>query len=119
MVVMRLRRATTAIATIFVAIVVALAVPVSQLRTISIVTTCCCPDPAKCHCPDHKPDHSGNPSIRACHKSSHETVAPQLPSFSPPEVAIAIPAPRVAPSMIAAATLPPEAPAPDEPYGPS
>lgn len=104
---------------ILLALAVALSVPTSQLRTISIVTTCCCPDPAKCHCPDHKADLDGVPSIRACHKTSHETVAPQLPSFSPPEVAIAIPAPHVAPGIVNAPSLPHEAPVPDEPYGPS
>ncbi len=116
---MRLRRAATACATFFVAIVVALAVPVSQLRTISIVTTCCCPDPAKCHCPDHKGDPSQVPSIRACHKSRHEVVAPQLPSFAPPEVALALAPPRVAPAVIAAPAFPHPAPPDDEPYGPS
>ena len=116
---MALRRAAIVCATYVAAIVVALAVPISQLRTISIVTTCCCPDPAKCHCPDHKADHSKVPSIRACHKSSHETVAPQLPSFSPPEVAIAIAPPAAAPAPIAAPRVPHETPVPDEPYGPS
>lgn len=106
-------------ATYVVALVVALAVPISQLRTISIVTTCCCPDPAKCHCPDHKADHSKVPSIRACHKSSHEIVAPQLPSFTNAQVAIAIPTPRVAPAIVAVPRNPHEAPVPDEPYGPS
>ena len=104
---------------IVVAIAVALSVPTSQLRTISIVTTCCCPDPTKCHCPDHKADHSKVPSIRACHKSSHETVSPQLPSFSPPEVAIAIAPPAVAPAVLAAPRVPHAPPVPDEPYGPS
>jgi hypothetical protein len=101
------------------AIVVALTVPVSQLQTISITTTCCCPDPAKCHCPDHKADHSKVPSIRACHKSSHETVAPQLPSFSPPEVAIAIAPPRAVAATITAPRSLHEAAISDEPYGPS
>lgn len=104
---------------ILIALAVALTVPTSQLRTVSVVVTCCCPDPAKCHCPDHKPDHNGVPAMRACHKSSHESISPQLPSFSPPQVAVALPAPRVAPAVIHAPELPPEAPAPDEPYGPS
>ena len=104
---------------LLLAICVVLTLPVSQLRTVSITTTCCCPDPTKCHCPDHKADHSTDPSMRACHKSTEAHVAPQLPSFSPPQVAIAI-APAVpmrAPAL--APEIPHEAPPADEPYGPS
>jgi hypothetical protein len=115
----KIRRAALAVATYVAAIVVALAVPVSELRTISITTTCCCPDPTRCHCPDHKPDHSKQPSIRACHRTQHEAVAPQLPSFSPPEVALAIAPPRIVHVAIAAPLAPHAAPSPEEPYGPS
>ena len=104
---------------LLLAIAVCLTVPVSQLRTVAITTTCCCPDPAKCHCPDHKPGHSDDASMRACHKSTDAHVAPQLPSFSPPQVAIAIAAPHAAPATVALPRTPHEAPAPDEPYGPS
>jgi hypothetical protein len=114
-----IRRAAIAVATYVAAIVVALAVPVSELRTISITTTCCCPDPTKCHCPDHKPDHDKQSSIRACHRTQHESVAPQLPSFSPPEVALAIAPPRVAYVVTGAPPAPRVAPELDEPYGPS
>jgi len=103
----------------FVAIACALAVPVSQLRTISVVTQCCCPDPADCHCPDHKPDQSTNSSMRACHRSTHVLVAPSAPSFTPTEVAIAIPAVRPAAVILAAPVGPKDAPEADEPYGPS
>jgi hypothetical protein len=73
-----------------VAIVVALAVPVSQLRTISIIKTCCCPDPAHCHCPDHQAGPSSQPSIRACHKTERAVVAPEAPAFRAPAVAVAL-----------------------------
>ena len=116
---MKIRRAAIAVATYVAAIVVVLAVPVSELQTFSITTTCCCPDPTKCHCPDHKPDHGKQPSIRACHRSQHESVAPQLPSFSPPEVAFAIAPPRVVTVAIAAPPAPHAMPELDEPYGPS
>ncbi len=116
---MKLRAAPAAIATFIVAIVVALAVPVSQLRTVSTTTTCCCPDPTKCHCPDEKPDHSKGPSMRACHKERHDSVGPQLPSFEPPGVAIAIAPPRSTPVVVAVVRTPHAAPVPDEPYGPS
>jgi hypothetical protein len=117
----RVRRIATAATTIMVAIVVALAVPVSQLRTMSIVTTCCCPDPAHCHCPDHQPDRGKphDPSMRACHRSSQEIVAPQLPSFTAPEIAIA-PAPMQIVALAGARpTTPHLPPLPLEPYGPS
>ena len=116
---MSLRRAATAAATMFVAIACALAVPVSQLRTIAVVTKCCCPDPANCHCPDHKADHSTNSSIRACHRSTHVLAAPSAPSFAPAEIALAIAAPRPDVAIVAAPPGPKDAPAADEPYGPS
>ena len=104
---------------LLLAICVVLTLPVSQLRTVSITTTCCCPDPANCHCPDHKPDHSGQPAVRACHRTKHEVVAPEAPSFTSPEVAIAIAPPRVAHAAPIALSSPHETPATDEPYGPS
>jgi hypothetical protein len=113
------RRAAIAVATYVAAIVVALAVPVSQLRTVSIVVTCCCPDPAHCHCPDHKTDHTGKPVIRACHKDTHETVAPEAPAFTPTEVAIAAISPQVAPAAIVPLDYPHPSPAPRELSGPS
>lgn len=47
------RRAAVWLSTVGVALIVALAMPVSQLRTMSVVKACCCPDPSNCHCPDH------------------------------------------------------------------
>ena len=73
---MRIRRAATAIATMIVAIVVAIAVPVASLKTVTVVASCCCPDPAHCHCPDAS-KHGGNcPAIRACHRIQFEYVSP-------------------------------------------
>jgi hypothetical protein len=82
------RRAATWISTVMVAIVVAFAVPVSQLRAVSIIKTCCCPDPAFCHCPDHKSDPSPQPTMRACHNSERAVVAPELPAFAAPEIPV-------------------------------
>jgi len=115
----KIRGATSAIATFVVVIVVALAVPVSQLRTVSTTVTCCCPDPAKCHCPHEKPDHSQGPSMRACHKERHDSVGPQLPSFEPPELAIEVAPPRSTLAVVTLQRTPHAAPVPDEPYGPS
>jgi hypothetical protein len=102
-----------------VAIVVALAVPVSQLRTRYIATTCCCPDPSRCHCPDHKADQSKTPAIRACHKESHEIVSPQPPPIATPIIALAIEPARAITIPFPTLSNPHRAPAPDDPYGPS
>lgn len=85
-----IRRAAAWISTVAVAIVVVLSVPVSQLRTVSIVKTCCCPDPGDCHCPDHEADSSSQPSIRACHNTERAIAAPELPAFAAPAVARAV-----------------------------
>lgn len=113
------RRAAIALATYVAAILVALAVPVSQLHTVSIETTCCCPDPSHCKCPDHKPDKQSTPSMRACHKTQHANVAPTLPSFAAPAVAVAIAPPQAAPAFAPARRAPHATPVSDEPYGPS
>jgi hypothetical protein len=102
-----------------VAILVALAVPMSQLRIVSIVKTCCCPDPSHCHCPDHKTDAPHQSSIRACHNSEHATVSPELPAFRAPVIAI-----NQAPAVAVAVVAPPfsaphAAPPPTRPDAPS
>lgn len=116
---MSLRRIATAASTIVVAIVVALTVPVSQLRTVSIVKQCCCPDPHKCHCPDHQPDHKGQSSMRACHSTQHVTVSPEAPSFAAPPIAIAAGSSQIA--LLASPLLdsPHAPPSAAPPYGPS
>jgi hypothetical protein len=115
----RLRRYATAAATILVAIVCALTVPVGQLRTISRITTCCCPDPTHCHCPDHEPDPKGNASMRACHRESHDFTAPLLPAFTEPPV-IALAPPERAITLVSAPLRTPHAPpVPARPDAPS
>jgi hypothetical protein len=116
---MFVRRAAAWISTVVVAIVVAFAVPVSQLRTVSVIKTCCCPDPENCHCPDQKPDSSTQPSMRACHNSERAIVAPELPAFQAPVVAIvATPAPVVI-AIDHAIVAPHQAPPPTRPDAPS
>jgi len=113
------RRAAAWLSTIVVAALVALAVPVSQLRTVAIVKTCCCPDPDHCHCPDHKADSSSQPSMRACHNSERAIVAPEAPAFQPPAIALA-PAPVITTFTIEASIpAPHRAPAPTRPDAPS
>jgi hypothetical protein len=114
----RLSRGAGSIA-IAIAIVLSVVVPASQLRTMSRVTTCCCPDPAKCHCPDHRPDHSKRPMLRGCHREAHEYVS----TDGPPAVAVAhvIAAPIAAGWPIAPPdpTRPRDAPLPARPDAPS
>jgi hypothetical protein len=113
------RRAAAWISTVVVAIVVAFAVPVSQLRTISIIKTCCCPDPEHCHCPDHKADSSSQPSMRACHNTERAIVAPQLPAFRAPVIAVAaVPAVAIL-AVVHAIPAPHAAPPPTRPDAPS
>ena len=116
---MLLGRAITWISTIVVAIVVAIAVPVSQLRTISVIKECCCPDPADCHCPDHDASRPTQPTMRACHSTETAVVAPQLPVFHAPVISA-----LVAPALVAIAVhgsipAPHPAPAPARPAAPS
>jgi hypothetical protein len=68
------------------ALVVALAVPIAQLRMLSIEKACCCPDPDSCHCPSHGAD-TPQSSIRACHTTEHVIASPQVAAFVAPVVA--------------------------------
>jgi hypothetical protein len=102
-----------------VAIAVALAVPVSQLRTVSVILACCCPDPASCHCPDHKTDAPAQPAMRACHNSERSVIAPQLPAFHAPVVAIATAPARAMIALDHAIAAPHPSPPPARPDAPS
>jgi hypothetical protein len=109
---------TTWITTALVAIVVALAVPATQLRIAADDAACCCPDPTTCRCSDHEADPS-SPSLRACHRPERALVAPELPVFSPPAVVVAA-APALAIVAVAhAVTAPHPPPAPARPDAPS
>jgi hypothetical protein len=116
----RARRIAAQVATVLVAILVALAVPVSQLRTVWVAKVCCCPDPDHCHCPDagHKTDPS-EPSMRPCHNTQQVMVAPQLPAFQPPAVAVALVVTPVTAAVEHAIPVPHPAPLPARPDAPS
>lgn len=104
---------------LLIAMAVALAMPVSQLRTVVVKLACCCPDPSQCHCPDHGAPSPPQPSMRACHRTSTTFVAPVLPAFVPAaEVAIVLPA-RVTLASSFEMTSPHEAPAAARPAAPS
>ena len=113
------RRAAVWLSTVGVALIVALAMPVSQLRTISVVKACCCPDPSRCHCPDHEGDTSTQPSMRACHSTEHVFVAPAFPAFHAPAIAVAAAPAVAAVPVIHALPAPHPAPPPTRPDAPS
>lgn len=116
---MRARRFAAQVTTVLVAIIVALAVPVSQLRTVWVAKVCCCPDPANCHCPDHTTAPTPEPSMRPCHNSQQVVVAPELPAFQAPALAVAL---AVAPLTVAiehSIPAPHPAPPPVRPDAPS
>jgi hypothetical protein len=117
----RRRNLTRAAAAIVVALLVALALPLAQLQTPTVRTTCCCPVPANCHCPDHEPDRSGQtqPSIRACHRSAHALYAPQLTAFEPPAPLTVAPRIALAGRVVAPPAAPHAAPPPSRPDGAS
>jgi len=113
------RRVVTALSTFVVALLLVFAVPAAQLRTITVTKSCCCPDPAHCHCPDHHGSKSSQSELKACHQSSNAIVAPTLPAFAVPETAVAI-ARSVTPVSIHPWLLDPHrAPAPARPDAPS
>ncbi|MEO7093716.1 MAG: hypothetical protein ABI175_10730 [Polyangiales bacterium] len=112
-------RAWTALSTVVVALVLALTMPVSQLRTARVEKSCCCPDPAKCHCPDHDDRTPAQPELRACHQTTHVSVAPTLPAFAAPALAEVIDPVVATIAVIHATHAPHAAPAPARPDAPS
>ena len=117
---MKIRRIATAAATVWVAFVVALALPVSQLRTVATVhEKCCCPDPANCHCPPQNKDAPGTPQMKTCHRVSHDVVAPELPAFAPPVVAHVPAAARIVALVATPLNAPHAAPIARRPDAPS
>lgn len=105
--------------TVVVAILLALGVPFAQLRTIETRIECCCPSPEHCKCPDHKPDAQGQPMMRACHKTQHDVVSPQLPAFVPIVVELATAAPQLDMPIVHVLADPLPAPPPRRPDAPS
>lgn len=104
---------------IVVAIIVALGLPVSQLRIVTVVAACCCPDPTKCKCADHDKSKSEQPSMKACHNTAESIVSPQAPSFMAPVMAQATPPARVIELPVYTLRDPHEPPLPARPAAPS
>ena len=112
-----LRALLTAATTIFVAIALAVLVPVAQLQTAVEKAPCCCPNPETCKC-KHKTDPL-HTSMRSCHQKTPDVQRTTLPEFVAPEIA-ALDAPaRVVVAIAAPIPDPHPAPAPRRPDAPS
>lgn len=105
-----LARAIHAISTATVAILVMICVPVSQLRMELKKAACCCPDPSRCHCPDHKKP-SGHTTMKACHEPPVVLAATPAPVLASPGVELAAPV-RIAALVAAPPLASPHAPPP-------
>lgn len=102
-----------------IAVLVALAMPVSQIRTVSIVARCCCPDPAKCHCPDHSTDSDGPPTLRPCYRSEHVVVAAAPLATAPSAIECPDLTAQASPVLFDEPKAPHAAPPPARPAAPS
>jgi hypothetical protein len=100
-------------------VAVALALPVSQVPTVSVIHSCCCPDPDQCHCPEHEPVAPPGPELRACHRTVQLLVGPQAPAFAAPAIAMIEAPARRAIEPIHVVTAPHAPPPPDRPDAPS
>jgi len=94
--------------------VLSLALPAAQWQLPTTATTCCCPDPSNCHCPDeHSKQHDDRtPGARACHRDQVEFGGPSVPAAA--ELAtIEISTPVAAVTMIPPRPIAAPHPAPD------
>ena len=104
---------------LIVGVLVMLAVPVSQLRLVSIRVECCCPDPDHCKCPDHRKSQVDDTKIEPCHKSRDVIASGTTDTFPVPEITV-IDAPAVEVASVELPTSEPhEPPSPKRPRGPS
>ncbi len=104
---------------LIVGVIVMLAIPVSQLRLVSVRVECCCPDPDQCKCPDHSKGLVGKTKIEACHKTRDAITSPATEMFSVPDIAVIdVPDVHVA-TVEFIASNPHEPPSPERPRGPS
>jgi len=102
-----------------VAIVVGLAVPITQLRIANVVKTCCCPDAAQCHCPKPKPGSDDNTSMKTCHDMSQIVVSADAPSCALVRGDVIPTSSAQSEIQFACLPRPHAAPGPAEPFGPS
>lgn len=116
---MPLRRSALAAATVLVAVFVALAVPVSQLRTFALQKMCCCPDPDDCHCPPASHDDGRHDTMKRCHNTIADVIAGATPTVLPPELAPVLVPARVTAVIATPLARPHAPPAPARPDAPS
>ena len=110
---------TRALYTLMTAVVVLLALPIAQLRTVAEKVACCCSDASHCHCPDHEAPASDHDSMRACHKTAEVLASPTVSDFTPPVIAMAIAPAPVASAIAHVLPDPHEPPSLERPRGPS
>jgi hypothetical protein len=104
---------------ILVAVIVMIALPVSQLRTVSVYVECCCPDPTRCHCPESGKPVPGQSTMNDCHKSS-QVIASSAASELQGPAPLAVPSPaRRTLAIEFPVRLPHEPPNPARPSAPS
>ena len=104
---------------LLVALLLGLVVPVATLRLAVVERWCCCPDPDRCHCPDHDLDKSSQPSLRACHTTQDVVASAPMPAFEPPVVADVDPGARIAIAIVHVTSEPHAPPPPRRPAAPS
>jgi hypothetical protein len=106
------------VARIAVAFALVVVLPVSQLRLVSMIVECCCPDPDHCQCPDHKSGDSPHATLEPCHRTVTTIESASAPSFAPVAVVELVPARALVATHHAHAT-PHEPPTPERPSAPS
>ncbi len=110
---------TRGLYSLLIGVIVVLAVPVSQLRLVSVRVECCCPDQSRCHCPDHGTQGPEAPTINVCHKTSETIASAEAPAFAAPDL-VAIHAPPMRIAVVEyVVSQPHAAPSPERLPGPS
>ncbi len=75
---------TRTLATIFVVIAVAFAVPVGQLHTVDVHQQCCCQNPESCDCPRELASAGHHAALNPCHHTTQLTLNPTVAGFPLP-----------------------------------
>lgn len=113
------QRVVRALYSIMVAVIVLIALPVSQLRTVSVFVECCCPDPTRCHCPEPGKPVPGQPTMSDCHKSGQIIAISAAAELQAPPLQVVPSPPRRALTVVFPVRLPHEPPSPARPPAPS
>lgn len=106
------------LASIALAVVVAIALPLGNLRTQRVELHCCCPSVEQCKCPDHDTPPAA-PTLGACHRTLDTFATPAIAAFVPPVRAMTTVVQRMTVVAHAALPLPHAPPPPRRPDAPS